>query len=95
MRLAEGVRIGRAGEVGIMRNGVAVAEQIGNTLCAAIGNFYLAEHYLRSGRPDLALPSLERGIELGQYCNIGLGPSFRLARMGSSNRMPTDSTAQQ
>lgn len=60
----------------LMRNGVAVAEQIGNLHCAAVGNFYLAGHYLRSGRPDLALPSLERGIELGQYCNIG--PSVKL-----------------
>lgn len=73
-----------------MRNSVARAEQIGNTLCAAVGHFFMAEHYMRTGQPDLALPALDKGIQLGEFCNIGpnvrLGHALkRLARLTPGN----------
>ncbi len=54
----------------LYRQGVALAEETGNNLCATIGNLWLGAHHVRMGRPELGAPALERSAEFAQFCNM-------------------------
>jgi len=54
----------------LYRQGVTLAEETGNTLCATIGNLWLGAHHIRMGRPELGAPALEKSGELAQFCNM-------------------------
>jgi len=54
----------------LYRQGVTLAEETGNTLCATVGNLWLGAHHIRMGRPELGAPALEKSAELAQFCNM-------------------------
>jgi class 3 adenylate cyclase/tetratricopeptide (TPR) repeat protein len=55
----------------LTREGVALADEVGNTYCSLVGNFHLGDQQLRLGRPDDAIASLERSRELAAFCDAG------------------------
>jgi tetratricopeptide (TPR) repeat protein len=51
--------------------GVQLADEVGNTYCSLVGNFYLGDQHLRRGEAEDALASLERSRELAEFCDAG------------------------
>jgi tetratricopeptide (TPR) repeat protein len=54
----------------LYRQGVTLAEETGNTLCATVGNLWLGAHHIRMGRPELGAPAIEKSAELAKFCNM-------------------------
>jgi len=55
----------------LTREGVRLADEVGNTYCSLVGNFYLGDQRLRRGEPDDAVASIERSRELAEFCDAG------------------------
>ena len=51
--------------------GVRLADEVGNTYCSLVGNFYLGDQHLRRGEPDDAVTSIERSRDLAEFCDAG------------------------
>lgn len=51
--------------------GVQLADDVGNTYCSLVGNFYLGDQYLRLGDAENAIASLTRSRELAEFCDAG------------------------
>jgi len=64
--------------------GVALADDVGNTYCSLVGNFYLGDQRLRQGRPDEAIASLERSQDLAEFCDAGSMLSLSGAWLGAA-----------
>ncbi|MDQ3931344.1 MAG: hypothetical protein M3252_00675, partial [Actinomycetota bacterium] len=69
--LVETVRGNLDEAVTLTQRGVAIAEEVGNIACEFAGNFFLGDQHLRMGRPDEAVPALERCGELARYWDAG------------------------
>jgi class 3 adenylate cyclase/tetratricopeptide (TPR) repeat protein len=52
----------------LTRDGVRIAEEVGNTYCTLVGSFHLGDQQLRLGREGDAISSLERSRELAVFC---------------------------
>ena len=52
----------------LTRDGVRIAEEVGNTYCTLVGSFQLGDQQLRLGREGDAISSLERSRELAVFC---------------------------
>lgn len=63
--------------------GVALADEVGNTYCSLVGNFYLGDLQLRAGRPDDAAASLQRSQDLAAFCDAGSMLSLSGAWLGA------------
>jgi tetratricopeptide (TPR) repeat protein len=55
----------------LTREGVVLADDVGNTYCSLVGNFYAGDQLLRLGDPRAALDSLERSNDLAAFCDAG------------------------
>ena len=51
--------------------GVRLADEVGNTYCSLVGNFYLGDQHLRRGEAEDAIASLQRSRELAEFCDAG------------------------
>jgi tetratricopeptide (TPR) repeat protein len=57
--------------VQLTTDGVQLADEVDNTLCSLVGNFFLGDQHLRRGEPEEAVASLRRSRELAEYCDAG------------------------
>ena len=55
----------------LTREGVRLADEVGNTYCSLVGNFYLGDQHLRRGQVQEAVASLTRSRELAEFCDAG------------------------
>jgi tetratricopeptide (TPR) repeat protein len=67
------------------RMGVQLADEVGNTYCSLVGNFFLGDQYLRRGETESAMASLTRSRELAEFCDAGSLMSLSDAWLGAAN----------
>jgi tetratricopeptide (TPR) repeat protein len=67
----------------LTEEGVALADDVGNTYCSLVGNFYLGDLHLRAGRLDEAEASLRRSQDLAEFCDAGSMISLSGAWLGA------------
>jgi tetratricopeptide (TPR) repeat protein len=65
--------------------GVQLADEVGNTYCSLVGNFFLGDQYLRRGEAESAVASLTRSRELAEFCDAGSLMSLSDAWLGAAN----------
>lgn len=68
----------------LTREGVRMADEVGNTYCSLVGNFYLGDQHLRRGEADDAVAAIERSRELAQFCDAGSIVSLSDAWLGAA-----------
>jgi len=70
--------------IGRTREGVRLAEEVGNTYCSLVGNFYLGDQHLRRGEAGDAVAAVERSRTLAEFCDAGSIVSLSDAWMGAA-----------
>ena len=65
-------------------DGVRLADEVGNTYCSLVGNFYLGDQYLRRERRRRHGVA-ERSRELAEFCDAGSIISLSDAWLGAAN----------
>jgi tetratricopeptide (TPR) repeat protein len=83
--------------VELTREGVRLADEVGNTYCSLVGNFYLGDQHLRRGEAAEAVASLTRSRDLAEFCDAGSLVSLSdawlcaaRARLGDADLQPLD-----
>jgi tetratricopeptide (TPR) repeat protein len=66
------------------REGVRLADEVGNTYCSLVGNFYLGDQHLRRREPGDAVAAIERSRALAEFCDAGSIVSLSDAWMGAA-----------
>jgi tetratricopeptide (TPR) repeat protein len=72
------------------REGVELADEVGNTYCSLVGNFYLGDQYLRRGDAKTAMASLTRSRDLAEFCDAGSLMSLSDAWLGAASARLVD-----
>jgi len=74
--LAEAIRL--------TSEGVRMADDVGNTYCSLVGNFYLGDQHLRIGDAAQALRLLQRSSDLAAFCDASSMLSLSGAWIGAA-----------